>query len=98
MIVHYSPQTGLRLQEPEDFRKFKVVLSGTAEAPPTIEGVTFIADDHALVDIDLVPRLPGAPVGEDGWMANYRKMLDAAEKYGWIDAEARAVKAHVERE
>ncbi len=61
MIVHYSLAGGLELREPSDFKKFKVVLETCDAARPDISGVTFVDDDNALVRIDLVPALRGAP-------------------------------------
>ncbi|BCH23896.1 hypothetical protein MesoLjLc_35600 [Mesorhizobium sp. L-8-10] len=98
MIVQYSSQGGLALAEAEDFRKFKVLLRGSfSSMRPVIEGVTFVDDDNALVGIDVVPALPGAPAGA-AWLAGYAKMVEAAGKYGWIDEEARSIRSHVERE
>jgi len=98
MIVEYTSGDGLRLVDPEDFKKFKVVLRGPLDAAqPDIDGVKFVDDANALVGIELVPGLPGAPAGED-WHAGYAKMLEAAAKYGWIDDRTRSIRAHVERE
>ncbi len=98
MIVEYSSQDGLALLEAEDLRKFKVLLRGPVPSMrPAIEGVTFVDDDNALVAIDIVPALPGAPA-EAAWLAGYNKMVEAAAKHGWIDEEAQAIRAHVERE
>lgn len=98
MIVEYSSQDGLALLEAEDLRKFKVLLRGLFPSMrPAIEGVTFVDDDNALVAIDIVPALPGVPA-EAAWLAGYNKMVEAAAKHGWIDEEAQAIRAHVERE
>jgi hypothetical protein len=98
MIVQYSSQGGLALAEAEDFRNFKVLLRGSFPSMrPAIEGVTFVDDNNALVGIDVVPGLPGAPA-EAAWFAGYEKMVEAAAKYGWIDEGARSIRAHVERE
>ncbi|MBD0413865.1 hypothetical protein [Oryzicola mucosus] len=96
MIVHYDPQVGLTLLEPDDFRNFKVQLAQGATQQPEVDGLRFVDDGNALVGIDAVPSLPGAPSTE-AWREGYAKMLAAAAKYGWIDDEANAIKAHVER-
>lgn len=98
MIVEYSSQGGLALLEAEDFRKFKVLLRGSFPSMrPAVEGVTFVDDDNALVGIDVVPALSGAPA-EVAWLAGYHKMVEAAARHGWIDETAQAIRAHVERE
>jgi hypothetical protein len=96
MIVQYSPGDGLTLVEPEDFRNFKLLLRGAREdRSPSIEGITFVDERNALISIELVPTLPGRPDGEI-WQKSYFAMVEAARKHGWIDAQARAIRAHVE--
>ena len=97
MIVQYSSSDGLTLVEAEDFRNFKLRLQGAGEdGPRSIEGITFVDERNALISIELVPTLPGCPGGES-WQKNYLAMIEAARKYGWIDAQSGAIRAHVER-
>ena len=97
MIVQYSSSDGLTLVEPEDFRNFKLLLRGAREdRSPSIEGITFVDTRNALISIELVPTLPGRPGGES-WQNSYFAMIEAARKHGWIDAQAGAIRAHVER-
>src|SRR5258705_978087 len=97
MIVQYSSSDGLTLVEPEDFRNFKLLLRGAREdRSPSIEGITFVDAQNALISIELVPTLPGRPDGES-WQKSYFAMIEAARKHGWIDAQAGAIRAHVER-
>ena len=97
MIVEYSPSNGLSLTEPEDFRNFKLCVKGDwKDGSPSINGITFIDERNALISIELVPTLPGRPDGES-WQQNYLAMIEAARKHGWIDAQASAIRAHVER-
>lgn len=94
MIVHSGPD-GLSLREPDDFRNFKVVVTG--DAAPAASTLTFVDAGNALVAKELVPDLPGAP-DTDAWREGYEKMVAAAAKYGWIDEASGAIKAHVEYE
>ena len=97
MIVQYSSSDGLTLVEPEDFRSFKLLLRGAREdRSPSIEGITFVDERNALISIELVPTLPGRPDGES-WQKSYLAMIEAARKHGWIDAQAGAIRAHIER-
>ncbi|MEN3380435.1 MAG: hypothetical protein V7608_479 [Hyphomicrobiales bacterium] len=96
MIIEYSTVGGLRLLEPDDFRKFKVVLRAPlATSRPLIDGVSFIDDSNALVAINVVPRLPGV-LDNASWRAGYDKMVAAARNHGWIDETGNAIRAHVE--
>jgi len=95
VIVEYST-VGIRLLEPNDFRKFKVVLRGPlATSRPLIDGVTFIDEANALVRINVAPTLPGAPDNAE-WQEGYDKMVEAARSRGWIDETGNAIRAHVE--
>jgi hypothetical protein len=95
MIVQYSSSDGLTLVEAEDFRNFKLVLRGFCK-DPVIEGITFVDEWNALISIELLPTLPGRPDGES-WQRGYFAMVEMARKHGWIDAQANAIRAHIER-
>ena len=96
MIIEYSTAGGLRLREPNDFHKFKVVLRAPlATSRPLIDGVTFVDEDNALVRINVVPSLPGAP-DDAVWREGYDKMVEAARNHGWIDETGNAIRAHIE--
>lgn len=88
----------VRLAEPSDFRKFKLVLKGQAAArAATTRGIVFIDDNNVLVPIDLAPTLPGR-LNDRTWDAAYADMVTRARKHGWIDTTTNAIRAHVERE
>lgn len=95
MIVQYSAKSGFQLLEPSDTRRFKVVLRGSEVHMAVAEGVE-IDGDSALVPIELVPKLPGAPA-DDGWLNEFREMVEKAAGIGWIDQARGAIRAHVER-
>ena len=98
MIVEYSTGGGLRLTEPDNFRNFKLLMKGDCDREALArEGINLIDDRHALIAINLVPTLPGRPDSES-WQTGYVTMIEAARQYGWIDAQAKAIRAHVERE
>ncbi len=98
MMIEYSPEKGLRLAEPFDFCKFKLVLKGPLAANfSDLKGITLVDHDNALVPIDLVPVLPGCPKQNEIWEAAYAKMVAGARERGWIDANANAIRAHIER-
>ena len=97
MIVEYSPDGGLRLVDPFDFRKFKLVLKGElAMGSVAANGITLVDNQNALIPIALVPILPGRP-GEGNWEAAYVDMVASARKHGWVDTQSNAIRAHIER-
>jgi hypothetical protein len=87
----------VRLTEPNDFRRFKLVLrAGSRTATQSWNGITLLDDRDALVSIDLVPTLTGRPDDAD-WDQHYAEMVAKAREHGWIDAERQAIRAHIER-
>lgn len=96
MIVELSPNDGLRLLEADDFKGFKLRLSGLADPRPVIEGVRFVDDGNVLIGVDLVPMLPGAPDSAE-WRRGFRAMVAYAAGKGWVDEATSAIRAHVER-
>ncbi len=97
MIIECSSECGVRLAEPFDFRRFKLVLNGDVSADCGLRGIVFVDDHNALVPIDLVPALPGRPADES-WQQAYAAMVAKARERGWIDTQTNAIRAHVERE
>ena len=97
MIVECSPDGDVRLLEPSDFRRFKVALKGQRDDRSlTFKGITFVDDNNALVAVDLVPTLPGRPA-DASWDAGYADMVRKAAEHGWIDSQANAIRAHIEK-
>lgn len=97
MIVKHTKDGSLTLEEPDHFRAFKLVLQGHAPGEkPALEGIIrYVADDHAFIDRDAVITLSGQ--GPDSeWRRGFDAMVEAAAKYGWIDAETGAIRAHIE--
>jgi hypothetical protein len=90
----------VRLDEPDDCRRFHVAARGAAE-PERLR--TALADsgsgrldgDDAWVQIDAVRRLAGGRVGAS-WESDFGAMLEFARDKGWLDASGKAIRAHVE--
>ncbi len=77
MIVHYSYHKGLALQEAEDFRRLRIVLGCLPEQHLPVLELTFVDDHNALIGIDVIPTLPGAPT-DPAWHAEYERMISTA--------------------
>ncbi|MEH2553782.1 hypothetical protein V1286_001311 [Bradyrhizobium algeriense] len=97
MIIECLDGGVVRLAEPLDFGRFKLMLH--ADARPETQswnGITLLNDRDGLVSIGLVPALAGRP--DDGdWKQRYAEMVAKAREHGWIDAERHAIRAHIER-
>ncbi|WP_298241764.1 hypothetical protein [uncultured Bradyrhizobium sp.] len=95
MIIECFDGGVVRLSEPSDFRRFKLVMHAeTSMDGQPWKGIMLVGDRDALVSIDLVPTLEGRPDDAD-WHQRYTEMLAKAREHGWIDKNA--IRAHIER-
>jgi hypothetical protein len=96
LIVHYAHDEGLTLQEGEDYRRYKIVLDSGPRQCPQVPELTFVDDDNALIGIDVVPALSGAPT-DPVWRAEYDRVISSAAKFGWTNETSNLIYAHVKR-
>ena len=97
MIIECLDGGVVRLAEPNDFRRFKLVLhAGAHPETQSWNGITLLDDRDALVSIDLVPTLDGRP-DDASWEQAYAAMVAKAREHGWIDTDKNAIRAHIER-
>jgi hypothetical protein len=90
----------VQLDEPDDFRGFKVVVRGdgrraaVGRAPAPLSRVD--ADGTAHVRIAAVRELAGERADDPQWRRSFDAMIDYAAGRGWVDAEREVVQAHCE--
>jgi hypothetical protein len=100
MFFRFSFADGLRLEDCNNFRAFKLVVDGRREDLERVREA--LAGALELVDCDtawvLEATLRGAPeVAQDqAWQDALDTMIEKAWPHGWIDDARRAIKAHVE--
>lgn len=101
MVVVVS-EHGVRLDEPDDFTGFKVVVETGAkeQAEETLTAVGEMADrETAWIWAHAVRALAGDRVGDD-WNDRFSGMLEYAAGKGWIRSEGPddtiEIRAHVE--
>ncbi|WP_011583073.1 MULTISPECIES: hypothetical protein [Chelativorans] len=99
MIVQVSAGK-VALFEPDDFRKFKVTLDSSSEdaAANVLKGplLRLEGTDTAWVDIESLVALSGK-ASEDIWVASLQRMIEGARAHGWISADGKEIRAHIER-
>ncbi|HEY1506378.1 MAG TPA: hypothetical protein VGF92_18885 [Stellaceae bacterium] len=97
MFIHVTQDFAVALQEPEDFKKFKLVIDAAgadaARLSAALDGVaTLDAGGHAWVSEDWLRKHDRAAAWQDGLTA----MIGVAKKYGWVDEQKKAIRAHIE--
>ena len=96
MFIHVSHDLKVGLEEPQDFKRFKLVIEAPrdpAKLGAALAGVATLSDEgHAWVSEAWLRQRDTAPAWQEGLGA----MIGVAKKYGWVDEAAKTVRAHVE--
>lgn len=97
MFIHVTRDFTVALEEPQDFKHFKLVIDAARGDATRIEtalaGVaTLNAEGHAWVSEAWLRRRDPAASWQEGLTA----MIAVAKKYGWINEQTHTIRAHVE--
>lgn len=97
MFIHVTRDFRVALEEPQDFKRFKLVIDSargeTAKLAAALAGIaTLSAEGHAWVNEAWLRRYDPAAA----WQEGVTSMVAVAKKYGWIDEQAKTIRAHVE--
>lgn len=100
MIIILSADRTPRLDDPDNFRAFKIVAPKNMDAAALTRALGTLGrladNDHAWIDEAALRQLANRP-NDKTWHDNATAMLAYARKSGWIDAETGAIRAHIER-
>jgi hypothetical protein len=96
MFIHVSRDLKVTLEDAQDFKRFKLVIDAarddgklkTALAPVA----TLSEDGHAWVKEAWLREQDRSVPWQDGLTA----MIGVAKKYGWVDEQAKTIRAHIE--
>jgi hypothetical protein len=97
MFIHVTKDFAVVLEEAQDFKKFKLVIDApgadAARISTALDGVASLdPEGHAWVNEDWLRKQDGAAMWQDGLTA----MMSVAKKYGWVDEQKKAIRAHIE--
>lgn len=97
MFIHITRDLTVTLAEPQDFKHFKLVIdaarSDMTKLKAALSDVATLSDEgHAWVSEAWLRRRDKAASWQDGLTA----MIAVARKYGWVDEQAKTIRAHVE--
>lgn len=97
MYVHVRPDFTVALEEAQDFKRFKLVVAPPrgeeARLKSALAGIAALSDEgHAWISEAWLRRHDAAP----GWQQGLDAMIAVARKYGWVDEQAKAIRAHIE--
>ena len=100
MIIRIATDGCIHVDDPANFRKFKVVCEAAETAYAAVAGtnpgtITFDDAKTAWVSIAALRAFEGL-AGDQAWQTGFANMIKAAEPHGWISRDGRAIKAHVD--
>ena len=100
MYLHLPAAGDVTLEEPDNFRAFKVVVASptaTLEAVRTaLAGIASVPDrEVAWVSEQALRRWPGY-AANGAWQEQLSGMIAKARPHGWIDDANRSIRAHLE--
>lgn len=97
MKIIVSKDNVAHLAEQNDFKKFKVVVEGEKDSKRLSAdfGDLFAGyeADHVWINEDALKRMLPS---DEATVASFGAMIATARKYGWVNSEARTIRAHVE--
>ncbi len=100
MIVKVSAAGGVSLEDPSNFRAFKVVVEGDPaaidNARRALMGVADVSDRDTAWVFQAALRSRPEVAQDAAWQASFDAMIEKARPHGWIDDQRKAVKAHIE--
>jgi hypothetical protein len=92
-----SASRSIQIIDPSNFRAFFVQLDGASGDAELLKQISVeVTSDHAWISEDWLRNWP-ALRGEAWWQEGLTRMMDAVERFGWIDRERKAIRAHFER-
>jgi hypothetical protein len=98
MIIHViAANRSVELEDAQNFRAFAIRIEGPpADAAELLKAFTESVDgDHAWVSERALREWRGL-AGEAWWQEGLTKMIDAAQRFGWVDPSNNAIRAHIE--
>jgi hypothetical protein len=100
MIILLAHDIAPRLDDPDNFRGFKIVASKDMDAAALTRALGTLGrladNDHAWIDEAALRQLANRP-DDKAWHDSATAMIAYARKSGWIDAATGAIRAHIER-
>lgn len=100
MFIQCQPNAATLLCEADNFSQFKIVApsapaNGSADWWPADLGTLTEDGAHAWVSVPgFLARFEADQT--EGWRAGFDRMIEAAAKYGFLDTEKNAFRAHIE--
>jgi hypothetical protein len=100
MFIKLSADGRVALEDRDNFRAFKLLIesspAGLDAARHALTGTAELPDQATAWVFEAALRKRPEVAQDAAWQGNLGTMIEKARPHGWIDAERKAIKAHVE--
>ena len=100
MFVKVAADHSVSLEDRDNFRAFKLVVTGNASKLDAVRkalaGVAELPDEKTAWIFEAALRRWQDVAQDQAWQQNLSAMIEKAKPHGWIDETRKAIKAHVE--
>jgi hypothetical protein len=100
MIIDVAADLTVALNEADDFKKFKVRTTlpkrQLGDLGAALKGIAVVNDESTAWVHEAALRKWAHASNNDQWQDSLTGMIAVAAKYGWIDAERKTIRAHIE--
>lgn len=100
MFIKLDSNGKVTLEDPNNFRAFKVVIesevAGIYNARSTLDGLAELEDEETAWVSQSALRARPEVAQDAAWQQSFGAMIEKARPHGWIDDQRQAIKAHIE--
>ena len=100
MFIKVSAASTVTLEDRENFRAFKLVITGNPAKLDTVRkalsGVAELPDEKTAWVWETALRRWEGVAQDQAWQQNLSVMIDKARPHGWIDDQRKTIMAHIE--
>jgi hypothetical protein len=100
MFVKVFADGRVSLEDPGNFRAFKVVVEGSPDkidhARRALMGLADVSDKDTAWVFEAGLRQRPEVAQDAAWQQSLGGMIEKAKPHGWIDEARKAIKAHIE--
>lgn len=98
MLIDIAQDYSVALIDPQDFKKFSIRVNHNLPSFSQVKEATHAVgtwiDENAMWVSEDWLRKSGDCCGDSQWQEAVSVMIATAEKYGWVDRENQAIRAH----
>ena len=100
MFVKVSADHSVTLEDCDNFRAFKLVVTGNPskldDIRKALAELAELPDEKTAWILEAALRNLKEVAQNQAWQQNFSAMIEKAKPHGWIDEQRKTIKAHIE--